>query len=1200
MSDILSIGGSAVAAYQRALGTVSNNIANLTTVGYSRQEVDLSAGAPQAVGQVYLGTGVQVAGVKRFYDQFVEGTLRNSYSGLNTQGPLVQYANRVVDVMGGADVGLTSALDKFFSSAQALSGDPASIDLRGQFLRDTDAVGGRFRELNSQLATIGSDSKSEIEADLGNLNTMAQQLASVNLQLNKNPTLAAQPPELLDQRDQLLREMSKLVGITVTSRNNGEVNVGVGDAGGTGLLVEGGRARSLGATFSDASAGKVDILLDPYGQPVSIPGVTSGSIGGLISFRQQALEPALNQLDSLASTFADAVNKINKSGVDLNGNTGGDLYAMQPLFRVDAPTSSGDVQVSSKVVDPATFSFHDLQLRFDGQRQQWMATDLTTGVSARGSDHLTINGTELTISRGGQDGETVTLHADQHPSASIQLAVTDPRKIAAAALFRATPGAANTSGVGASVVFQAAAVVPTAPSKIDAVLVNNPNVSAGVPFSTSSYKGVATIPAGYSNLALYLDGVTSAEQNLQVFSKDGRQLIGKALDANQVNLLVKSQNGFSPGATYSDTYLNKSGSQGYRGLDVFYGARAVAGSAPVFDAATQNIMGYRQLPAQIDGAAILGAATNTNIPSAALTVNGVDLGPLNIPASGMSARDVAVWFNHQTAASGVTATATTQFEVPVGQLDLSSGVVINGQTINACATADDLAAAITASGAGVTASLNAHGGLVMTADDPGADIAITSPGAKNALGITSGTTVHGHISLSSANEIRVGISASGNPAMLQRLGLRAGAYLDGAVPEDLLVFATGSGSGSVAGAYTAQGVVNGAHAIPGNTPVYADPSDPANSKVIGYAPSPARLEGAPIANFSGATGATVITGGSVSINGSALPALTLPAGAMQAGDIATWVNSISAKTSVIATASNILQIPATRLDFTRGITINGQTIATCANAVALAQAINLAGASVHAEANPQGGLVLTAAVAGADIQIGGAGGKNALGLVNGTYHGSISLTSDHAIAVETRLPGSPDLSRLGLASTTYAVAGFNPLESARHEQLKIQFTSATTYTITDMLSANQTEIASREYDPAAGIQLGSRLITLSGTPAAGDVFTVDGNQDGVGNNGNIARVVELKDAAVTPEGKTISVAYNDLVSSIGIVASQATVAQQAMKAVSQQAEKRRDQTSGVNLDQEAADLVRFQQAYQAAAKTMQVASQLFDYIAQIR
>jgi len=125
-------------------------------------------------------------------------------------------------------------------------------------------------------------------------------------------------------------------------------------------------------------------------------------------------------------------------------------------------------------------------------------------------------------------------------------------------------------------------------------------------------------------------------------------------------------------------------------------------------------------------------------------------------------------------------------------------------------------------------------------------------------------------------------------------------------------------------------------------------------------------------------------------------------------------------------------------------------------------------------------------------------------------------------------------------------------------------------------------------------------VQLSGTPATGDQFVLDGNQNGVGNNQNIVRIVGLKDTAITPDGKTIGLAYNDLVSTIGNVASQATVAQHAMQAVTQQAEKTRDTASGVNLDQEAADLVRFQQAYQAAAKTMQVAAQLFDYIAQIR
>ena len=985
MSDLLSIGGSAVAAYQRALGTVSNNIANLTTVGYSRQEVDLAAGAPQAIGPINVGTGVQIAGVKRQYDQFVEGTLRNAYSGLNTQGPLVQYANRIVDVMGSESVGFASALDQFFASAQALSGDPASIDLRGQFLRDAGGVANRLRELSSQLTTIDDDSKGEIQADIAKLNTLSQQLAYVNTQLLKNPTVDAQPPELLDQRDSLLRDMSKLAGIHVTTRTNGEVDVGIGNGGGSGLVVEGGVSRSLGASFSDAAAGKVDIVLDPYGKPTSIPGLTSGGIGGLISFRQQALEPAQSQLDSVAATFVNSVNQINREGVDLNGNTGGDLFALQPIFRVDAPTSPSEVQVSARIVDQAAFAFHDLQLSYDDKKKQWIATDTITGDTARGANKITINGTELAISRSGQDGETVMLHADRHPAASIQLVESDPRKIAAAALFRVNRGLGNTSGAVASIALQALPVVKTAPAKIDSVIVNNPHPSAGVPFVTAGFTRLATIPAGYSDISLYLDGVTSADQNIQVFTKDGRQVIGKSLAMDSLltaadHPLMSPQNGFTPGATYSETYLNQSGAQGYRGLNVFYGVRAVPGSVPIVDAASQKISGYRDLPAQIDGTAIKNAAPA--IPDGAISVNGVALPALAASSGGRQASDIAAWINYANA--GVTATASHKIEVPAAKLDFSLGVKINGQTISACADADSLVKAINSNAdVGVTAALNPSSGNIVITSTTNADITIGSPGVLkvnvNAFGLKD-DTYHGQISLSSDSEIRIALNASGTTEMLQGLGLRPGAYLDGAAAEDLLVFATGSGSASVAAAYT--------------------------------------------------------------------------------------------------------------------------------------------------------------------------------------------------------------------------VKPYDAVASERQEQVKIQFTSATNYTITDL--ATSTEIANRQYDPAAGIQVGGRLVKLSGVPAAGDVFMVDGNQDGVGDNQNMARVVGLKDVAVTPDGKTIGVAYNDLVSGVGAVASQATVAKQAMQAVSSQAEKTRDQASGVNLDQEAADLVRYQQAYQAAAKTMQVASQLFDYIAQIR
>ena len=118
MSDLLSISSTAVMAYQRALGTVSNNIANVGTEGYSRQDVSLTANTPSKQGNVYIGNGVRFAGIQRQVDDFVQSNLRNSQSDLTTQEPMLSYANRVVDIMGGESTGLTSALNQFFDAAR--------------------------------------------------------------------------------------------------------------------------------------------------------------------------------------------------------------------------------------------------------------------------------------------------------------------------------------------------------------------------------------------------------------------------------------------------------------------------------------------------------------------------------------------------------------------------------------------------------------------------------------------------------------------------------------------------------------------------------------------------------------------------------------------------------------------------------------------------------------------------------------------------------------------------------------------------------------------------------------------------------------------------------------------------------------------------------------------------------------------------
>jgi len=125
-------------------------------------------------------------------------------------------------------------------------------------------------------------------------------------------------------------------------------------------------------------------------------------------------------------------------------------------------------------------------------------------------------------------------------------------------------------------------------------------------------------------------------------------------------------------------------------------------------------------------------------------------------------------------------------------------------------------------------------------------------------------------------------------------------------------------------------------------------------------------------------------------------------------------------------------------------------------------------------------------------------------------------------------------------------------------------------------------------------------VSFSSPPKTGDLYTIDGNKDGTGNNENMLAIANLESESVMGGGKTISAYYIDHVNDMGNIARQAAISQSALQVVYDQAVTARDEVSGVSLDQEAADLIRFQQAYQAAAKILQVASQLFDSVLQVR
>ena len=346
MSDMLSLGASGINAYQRALATVSNNIANVATDGYSRQTVSFQATQPKAYGTNYMGTGVSVEAITRQYDAFIESNLRGSLSDLKSQSPLVNYANRVVDLMAGESTSLSSSMGKFFSSARDLAAEPASLIARNVFLRSADSTASSFRVIAEQLNAIEAESRVGIADIPKSVNTLAEQLSLVNKQLGRTPFLKNQPADLLDERDRLLRQMSEQVRINTEFASNGEVKVSLTDNFEQGVIVEKDKAQTLGLEVGGDN--RVTMVLNPYSpdKRETLGSLGGGTLGGLLAFREQVLRPMQEHLNLLATTFMNEVNAIHRQGVDAMGRPGEDLFTLSP--------SGGPVaqSIGVNVVDP--------------------------------------------------------------------------------------------------------------------------------------------------------------------------------------------------------------------------------------------------------------------------------------------------------------------------------------------------------------------------------------------------------------------------------------------------------------------------------------------------------------------------------------------------------------------------------------------------------------------------------------------------------------------------------------------------------------------------------------------------------------------------------------------------------------------------------------------------------------------------------
>ena len=448
MSNVLANGTSALLAFQRAMSTVSHNVANVGTEGYSRQRVELEARAGSNYGYGYQGGGVQIVDVRRMADSLATSRLLDAGSELSRLQQLSTLSDRVDSLFSDKATGISAPWSGFFDAVSSLSSNAASTADRQNVLAQAKALASRFNQVDAQLDRLGDEVNSGLKASVAEVNRLTKEIAQLNAAIGSNVSRAS--GDLLDRRDRLIGELVGYTGGTAVQQDGGHINVFT--AGGQPLVV--GAAASQLATVSDPfQPERLQVALQTSSNSVTLSDATlGGKMGGLLEFRSTVLDPALAELGRVAVSLAQTFNEGHAAGMDQYGQMGAAFFSIDGP-RVTAHPSNGDAVLDPAVGSLAALKGQSVLLRFDGS--QWLASDPITGaaltVSGDGTtgNPLVVNGVELLLASGTpQANDRFLLQPTAGAAGTLKVAITDPSRIAAASPLVAAADVANTgSGI---------------------------------------------------------------------------------------------------------------------------------------------------------------------------------------------------------------------------------------------------------------------------------------------------------------------------------------------------------------------------------------------------------------------------------------------------------------------------------------------------------------------------------------------------------------------------------------------------------------------------------------------------------------------------------------------------------------------------------------------------------------------------------
>jgi flagellar hook-associated protein 1 FlgK len=541
VSDVFGISVSALQAFQNAINVTSNNIANASTPGYDRESVNLTEAIPQSNGAATVGAGVVVTGISRAFSQAAFNQLNTSQSNLGQLNALQNYSNQIDNLFGTTVGGLSTALQNFYSAFSSVANNPTSTASRQALLGQAQAVAGSFQNASSELNSLNTDVNSRITADVTQINSIASAISTLNKQIVVGTAQdGGQPPnELLDQRDQLVSNLSQLVGVSTTTDPNGALNVFVGN--GQPLVLQG-QTTALTTVPNEFNASQLEISTSTSNGNSISSSITSGDLGGLLSARAQVINPALNQLGQVATAFSQTVNSQQAQGMDLSGKLGANI------FSVGAPLATGSSKNTDAVTAGASVNANSLgSLTSDNYILSFQGgvpslTDTTTGTSVMPTGAGTTaspyvaNGLSIVLSGVPANGDQFLIQPTATAAASLGVVMNNPSQIAAAGAIKTAAAGANT---GAAIISSGTVTNPADANLLvpSTITFSNPPTS----FSVNGLPPVAYTSGGNIDVngwEVQISGAPAAGDTFTVGSNaggtgDNRNALAAANQQNQ-------------------------------------------------------------------------------------------------------------------------------------------------------------------------------------------------------------------------------------------------------------------------------------------------------------------------------------------------------------------------------------------------------------------------------------------------------------------------------------------------------------------------------------------------------------------------------------------------------------------------------------------------------------------------------------------